>query len=224
MLIVAVVVVRLVVANGHVSYVRPSFGILLLIAAVIVGVLGLILIWRSVGSQAHGHTPWIGSLVLIPMLTLVAVAPAPLGAFAASIKGTAQPIGRPAAEFGPLPAETNGAVPLAVGDFVSRAVYAPDSIEGVRVRLVGLVTPDASAPSGYLLTRFMAGCCAADAVPLQVAVVGDAARRNADAWLEVTGTFEPRPGDQDSPFTNAVPLLEAEDIRSVSQPPDPYEF
>jgi uncharacterized repeat protein (TIGR03943 family) len=227
MLIVGLVVTRLVLAGGHASYVRPSFGLLLLPAAVVVAGLGLVTIWKRPGASHNLHAeriPRVGWLVLVPMLTLVAVAPAPLGAYAAGVKGSFQSVARPSANFPPLPTPEGGAVSLQLRDFVGRAVYDRDSIEGVRVRLVGLVTPDATAPSGYLLTRFVVGCCAADAAPVQVAVVDDAVPRSPDAWLEVTGTFRPRPAGEGDVFVESVPFLVADGVRSVGQPAEPYEF
>jgi uncharacterized repeat protein (TIGR03943 family) len=223
LLIVGVVVIRLVLADGHASYVRPSFGLLLLVAAAVVGVLGLVTIWRGASHEVHA-TPRIGWLVLVPMLTLVAVAPAPLGAHAAGLKGSFQNVARPSADFPPLPDPEGGAVTLQVRDFVGRAVYDPASIDGVRVRLMGLVAPDATAPSGYLLTRFVVGCCAADAAPVQVAVVDDGVPRSTDTWLEVTGTYRPRPANEADVFAESVPFLVADGVRPVPEPDEPYEI
>jgi hypothetical protein len=43
------------------------------------------------------------------------------------------------------------------------------------------------------LTRFVIFCCAADAEALQTVVRGDATPRARDQWLEVEGTWQPRP-------------------------------
>ena len=225
MLAVGIIVTRLAIAGGHTSYVRPWLGILLVIGGVFIGVLGILTVWSSLRHQDDQHehgAPAVGWLVLVPMLVLVTIAPAPLGAYAAGVKAGARAV--PKANFPPVAEATDGAVTMQVREFVGRAVYDPGSLRDVRVRLTGLVAPDESAPSGYLLTRFVVGCCAADATPVQIAVAGDGASRSTDSWVEVTGVWRPQPAAPNDPFLESIPVLDADGTRTVPAPESQYEY
>ena len=70
---------------------------------------------------------------------------------------------------------------------------------------------------GFKLARYQIACCAADAAPIVVRVVGVQGNVPArDQWLEVTGTFQPgHDGD--------LPELAATSILDIDAPEDPYE-
>jgi uncharacterized repeat protein (TIGR03943 family) len=82
------------------------------------------------------------------------------------------------------------------------------------VRLTGFV---AGAHNGrFRLARYQIACCAADATPVAVDVVGTAGTRPTnDQWVTVTGTFEPGGGD--------VPRVRATSVEEIDAPNDPYE-
>ena len=89
---------------------------------------------------------------------------------------------------------------MSMAEFVTRAVRDPDqSLTGVRVRLAGFVAPNQGQEGGYRLTRFVIFCCATDAEALQAVVQGDPTPRARDQWLEVEGTWQPRPPAEDDP-------------------------
>ena len=112
---------------------------------------------------------------------------------------------------------------LTLADYVVRDYDAPHTLAGIRVRLVGFVTPQQPGRDGYLLTRFAINCCAADATAYKVAVRGDPVPRGPDTWLEVEGRWQQRTGgDPDQP-SEEPPLLLAESIRMIEQPTLPYE-
>jgi uncharacterized repeat protein (TIGR03943 family) len=84
---------------------------------------------------------------------------------------------------------------------------------------VGFVTPDARG-GGFLLTRFVVTCCAADARPLRVAIRGlTPPWPAADTWLEITGTWRPerRAVEDERP-----PVLDATELHTVPAPTNPY--
>jgi len=230
MLIAGVIVFRTVLVGGHVNYVRPGLGIPLLLAAAVMVLIGVASLWsRAAAGDApphehvvahRHHGPGIGWLLLVPMLALITIPQIPLGSYAAGLGAGRSPL-RAAVDFPPLPEATNGAIDLPVSGFVGRALYAPETLEGKTVRLVGFVTPDAKSPSGWLLTRFSIGCCAADAFPLKVAVLNEVPRQ-ADQWVEVVGVFRAGPprGDDGS----AQPQLGVVQSRTVPQPDNPYEY
>jgi hypothetical protein len=76
---------------------------------------------------------------------------------------------------------------------------APHTLAGVRIRLVGFVTPQQPGRDGYLLTRFALNCCAAAATAIKVAVRGDPVPRAPDTWLEVEGRWQQRTSDDPTP-------------------------
>jgi uncharacterized membrane protein YcgQ (UPF0703/DUF1980 family) len=80
------------------------------------------------------------------------------------------------------------------------------------VQLTGFVA--GADAGGFRLARYQIACCAADAAPVVVRVVGrDAPPR--DRWVTVTGTFQP--GGRE------LPELAASNVVEVAPPDDPYE-
>jgi uncharacterized repeat protein (TIGR03943 family) len=229
MLIAGVIVFRTVLVGGHVNYVRPGLGIPLLLAAAVLVLVGVASLWSKVAAgegsarevvivNGH-HGPRVGWLLLAPLLALITIPQIPLGSYAAGLGAGRSPV-RASVDFPPLP-EAETPIDLPLSQFVGRALYAPETLEGRLVRMVGFVTPDTDAPSGWLLTRFSIGCCAADAFPLKVAVLNEVSR-DADEWVEVVGVYRPSPvqGADDS----GPPQLGVVQARSVPQPDNPYEY
>jgi uncharacterized repeat protein (TIGR03943 family) len=216
---------RLGLTDAHLAYIRPAMGPALALAGAVLVVLGGGVLLRPGRSrQADGHgdghagASRIGWLLLAPILAIAVVAPTPLGAFAANRAPTTLPTRN--RDFGPLPAPTAGAVDLPLTEFVGRAVYGQGrSLRGVPVRLVGFATRDARG-DGFLLTRFVISCCAADARPVRVAIRGSEPPWPAtDTWLEVTGTWRP---ETRSAEDTRPPILDLTGLRTVPPPPNQY--
>jgi uncharacterized membrane protein YcgQ (UPF0703/DUF1980 family) len=134
--------------------------------------------------------------------------------------------GSGASDYPPLDAPVRGAVPMPMAEFVTRAVRDPgQSLTGVRVRLTGFVAPaeDGDKDGRYRLTRFVIFCCAADAEALQAVIRGDATPRARDQWLEVEGTWQPRPAAPDDPNPQP-PVLNADVVRPIAPQRPPYEY
>ncbi|TDD64035.1 TIGR03943 family protein [Jiangella aurantiaca] len=220
LLAVAAVSIRLGITDAALAYVRPGLQPALLLAGSCLAVLGAYALRRAYRPTPdadvahHDHAPGVAWMLAIPLLTLLLVAPAPLGSFAAARQGTAPPAMSPVG-FTELPQPHEGAVDLSIREYVQRALYDQEtSLEGTRVRLVGFVTPlddDGDADGRYLLTRFAVNCCAADATALTIEVVGDQARA-ADTWLEIEGRWQPRDGHQPGTVGSEPPLLVAERV------------
>jgi uncharacterized repeat protein (TIGR03943 family) len=187
------------------------------------------------GHQLHG--PRVAWLLALPPLALMLIAPPALGAFAASRQPVRPPSSEQAVPAGqatdgvdqallpPLvPPGDGAAVTMTLAEYELRDAEAPHTLVGVRVRLIGFVTPQRSGRDGYLLTRFALNCCAADATALRVAVVGDPVPRAPDTWLEIEGRWQQRTGDDPSRPSSEAPLLLAESIRVIQQPSPPYEY
>jgi uncharacterized repeat protein (TIGR03943 family) len=210
------------------NYVRPGLVPYLAASGVIALLLGLLPPLGLLGEQTgqadghggHRHGTRVGWLLLVPVLVVLVVQPAALGSYAASSRSTV-----PGGDggFPALAAPVRGAVPMTMAEFVTRAVRDPgQSLAGVRVRLVGFVAP-AEGRDGYRLTRFVIFCCAADAEALQAVVRGDPTPRARDQWLEVEGTWLPRPAAVDDP-TPPPPVLKADLIRPIAPARPPYEY
>jgi uncharacterized repeat protein (TIGR03943 family) len=230
-LFIGLLVIRLVVTKGYLSYVREGLFLPLLISGAVIALISAITLWTSPEGalrrkERHpGHGSGAGWLLVLPLFALMAIEPAPLGAYAASFRSSAVPTVDANTTFPPLPPEEQGAVPLQINHFAARALFGdPADLEGVTVRLTGFVTPDEAVTDGYLLTRFVVGCCAADAVPAQVVVHGEPAPAPADTWLEVEGMWrppeEPIPADR---IHLAKVHLDMRAAEIVPQPEEPYE-
>jgi uncharacterized repeat protein (TIGR03943 family) len=171
----------------------------------------------------HQHRGRVGWLLLVPVLVVMLVQPAALGSYAVASR-SAVPGGGDSG-FQPLAAPVRGAVPMSMAEFVARAVRDPgQSLAGVRVRLVGFVAPSEDHEGGYRLTRFVIFCCAADAEALQAVIRGDPTPRARDQWLEVEGTWQPRPPAAEDDPSPPPPALQVATVRPVAPARPPYEY
>jgi uncharacterized repeat protein (TIGR03943 family) len=225
-------------SDAALAYVKAGLQPLLLASGAILVGLAVVAIVRH-GRDQDGHQPHgprVAWLLTLPPLALVLIAPPALGAFAASRQAVRPPPinqtspADPAAAsadsslFPPLlPPSDGAAVSLTLAEYLVRDHEAPHTLAGVRIRLVGFVTPQEPGRDGYLLTRFAINCCAADATALKVAIHGDPVPRAPDTWLEVEGRWQQRTGGDPNQPASEVPLLLAETIRVIEQPSPPYE-
>ena len=212
------------------NYVRPGLAPYLLASGVIVGLLGLLPPLGLLGEHTnagqtsghHQHRARVGWLLLVPVLVVMVVQPAALGSYAVSGRSTV-----PGGDggFDPLAAPVRGAVPMSMAEFVTRAERDPaQSLAGVRVRLTGFVAPSQGKEGGYRLTRFVIFCCAADAEALQAVVRGDPTPRARDQWLEVEGTWLPRPTAAEDDPSPPPPALHVDSVRPAAPARPPYEY
>jgi uncharacterized repeat protein (TIGR03943 family) len=210
------------------NYVRPGLVTWLGVGGVVVVLLGLLPPLGLFGEQAaghhrqhHQHRGRVGWLLLVPVLVVILVQPAALGSYAVS--GRAAVPGGGDGGFEPLAAPVRGAVPMSMAEFGTRAVRDPgQSLAGVRVRLTGFVAPNPGG--GYRLTRFVIFCCAADAEALQAVVRGDRTPRARDQWLEIEGTWLPRPVAAEDDPSPPAPALQVDTVRPVAPARPPYEY
>lgn len=243
LLAVGGVALRLGFSDEALAYVRPGLRPLLAVSGVVLAVLGAAAVLRAFraelrrGRQAdeiaapaedvhghrHGHGPAVAWFLVLPVLSLLLVAPPPLGAFAAN-RGAEFAVVDTRTDYGPLPPELAGAVPLSLTDFVLRANYDDSrSLEGARVRLTGFVS-DTSTGEGYQLSRFIVSCCAADARPVDVVLVDEKSPPPVDTWLEVEGTWRPRDVVEAGELPAGPPVLEVAASQPIEPPRQPYEY
>ncbi len=225
-LFIGAVAVRLVATGGFGWFLQQRMRLPLLIGGIVALALGLVEFWAasreekadpSAGTRVRA--PRVGWLLILPVVVLVAVAPTGLGAAAADRVDAYVPL-ESADPFGPLPA---GDPPeLRVFDFVDRALWDDArSLAGADVALEGLVVNGDEAPDGFLLTRFLVSCCAADGIPIQVRVRSVDMPLANDTWVRVVVRWRPPVAGTD---TTAVVEADLVSLELIDDPPDsPYE-
>ncbi len=188
---------------------------------------------RNAESGVHARNPSSPWMLLLPVLAIFLVTPPALGSD--SVKRAADRVGvqRPSSTrwFSPLP---SGPAPLLrISEFVTRAMWDDTgSLNGRVVRLQGFVVhpTNPARPGEALLARMRITCCAADASPVRVELVGregaQAAALPADTWLEVTGTLRPTrsPRQLGAPVNSQIPTLDVTSSHAIPAPQDPYEY
>jgi uncharacterized repeat protein (TIGR03943 family) len=191
------------------AWVVPTGAILL--TAVVIG--------RVLTARAHGPEPiprrtaWGLGVVVLPAVLILAVPPSALGSYAASRRSLAAGV-------------VGGPTDTAVGERVTLAdvaagVWSGDARRtladraGSRVTFEGIVIrrEDQSADE-FVLTRFIVSCCVADALSVQVRVVGaPPGRFPQDQWVRVTGTFYP---------VGRETVVDASSVTAIARPDQPY--
>lgn len=160
-----------------------------------------------------GRRTWSLGFIVLPAVMLLALPPTALGSFAASRRS-------PSAGFvtGTSSLESGEAVTLAA---VAAAGWSDDARRaleeraGTPVVFEGIVTRRAGqAADEFMLTRFIVSCCVADALSVQVRVVGaPPGRFSLDQWVRVKGTFYP---------VGRETVVDATSVEPIPQPDDPY--
>ena len=156
---------------------------------------------------------WGVGFVLLPVAAILALPPAALGSYAASRRSLASGLVTSAPDL-----EAGGQVTLAA---VAAAGWSEDARRslvrraGSQVSFEGIVTRrDGQAADEFMLTRFIVSCCVADALSVQVRVVGaPPGRFNEDDWVRVDGSFYP---------VGKEVVVDASEITPIAQPDDPY--
>jgi uncharacterized repeat protein (TIGR03943 family) len=220
-------------------YVRPTARVWLVLAGatlVLIGLALLVLEWRR-GTDDENHDARrhrigrVGWLLAVPIAVAIAVGSNPLGSYAAGRQNSQRTL--PPGTFD-LEAYLNAnsfggqAPPLRVLDF-TRAAYDPetqDLLAGTSITLQGFVTEDTDVTDAhhFLLTRFMIGCCAADAIAMFVQVdLDDHHLPPVDAWVSVEGVLVPEALDPDQ-IVPDPPVLDAIDVSEIDRPDEVYEY
>lgn len=108
---------------------------------------------------------------------------------------------------------------------ILQLLRAPEKRAGSLVRLLGLLHRDARLESHFgpgrdvALYRFVIACCAADALPVTVALEGDIPELDAEQWVEVEGRF-----DLTQHGNSTVPLIRVLRVIPVDPPAVPFLF
>jgi uncharacterized repeat protein (TIGR03943 family) len=155
---------------------------------------------------------WGLGLIVLPVITVLALPPAALGSYAASRRSVSAGVVAPTAEV------SSGPVTLAS---VAAAMWSDEAREsladraGTRVSFEGIVTRREGMPADeFILARFIISCCVADALSVQVRVVGaPPGELREDQWVRVQGTFYPVARET---------VVDASSIRVIPRPDSPY--
>ncbi|MCU1658302.1 MAG: hypothetical protein JWO57_2958 [Pseudonocardiales bacterium] len=214
--------VRLASGDALLRYVRPVARPYVLAAGIAILALAVWTIVASVrgrdhaAADGHGHgaasrAAW---LVIAPVVAILVIAPPALGSYSAARVPVT--LAKPAdVSFPPLP--PGDPTKVTVVDFAARALWDDGrTLAGRTVSLTGFVV--AGRPGGFLISRLVITCCAADAQPIDVGVESGLPPPAADAWVVVTGTYAGV-----SPSDATLPILRATDVRVISAPANPYD-
>jgi uncharacterized repeat protein (TIGR03943 family) len=222
-MLVGAVVLRLTLTDTYQRYVRPEMGRWLFLAGIAVVALGLVTLAQALRGanppeghgrdHEHAHGVGVGWLLLAPIAALLLVAPPTLGSYGVERAGAVNIRSGPAV-FDRLE-RGDRAKPMTLLEYIERAFeHGGASFNGVPVQLTGFVAGTESG--GFQLARYQIACCAADATPVVVHVVGTSGSPpTEDQWLTVTGRFERGGGN--------VPRLAATTVMEIAAPDDPYE-
>ncbi len=223
MLFVGLTVGRLVVDGGFGAFVQQRMRWPLALATVVMVVLGLVDIVRDLRSDddADDHRvvgPRVGWLLAAPVLVLIAVAPTSLGAAAADRVDSFEPA-RPD-DFTELPDTDPFA--MRVLDFATAAVWdETGALEGRQVILEGIVVNDTDLTDGFFLARFLVSCCAADGIPIKIAIRDTDASFADDDWIRATVTLREQSPEA---IEDGYIEVDAIDVVLLEEPPSsPYE-
>jgi uncharacterized repeat protein (TIGR03943 family) len=159
------------------------------------------------------RTAWGYGFIVLPVVAVLVLPPTALGSFAASRRS----LGTGIAAGGPN---------LAAGDQVTLASIAAAGWSedarralvaraGSQVSFEGIVDRREGQPAEeFMLTRFIVSCCVADAISVQVRVVGaPPGRFQEDDWVRVQGTFYPVARET---------VVDASSIEPIPRPDSPY--
>jgi uncharacterized repeat protein (TIGR03943 family) len=222
-MLVGAVLLRLTFTDTYTRYVRPEMGRWLVVAGVAVIVVGFVTLVQAIRNveppEAHGHehehahSVGVGWLLLAPIAALLLVAPPTLGSYGVDRAANVD-IRAGAGVFDKLK-RGDGPVPMTLLEYGQRAFERSGaSFNGVPVQLTGFVA--GAQPGEFRLARYQIACCAADATPVVVRVVGTSGTPpSSDQWVTVTGTFQRGPEN--------MPTIAATTVAEIEAPDDPYE-
>lgn len=208
------VLLRIAASDRLLLYVRPATRPYVLATGVAVALAGAAA-WLT-ATEPRLRSPRVAVLLVAPVLAVVLVPPPSDGALVGTPR--AGPPTRPDAALAPLRGPDPVAMDVAV--LVQRAVWAPHSLVGHRLRVLGFVT--AQRTGGLTIARLSITCCAADAqqddVEVRVPAGAGTSPVPSDRWISVIGRFVGM-----SARNRFLPLLIASKLDAVAAPADPYD-
>ena len=230
----------LLFSQRYTLFLRPAFGILLALAACI-AMAFMLGATTSDDNQLPDRSDIVrAAVLLVPILFSLGISEKGLGQQALEKRFTGLP--SQAAVAGPAPKaamEPSPAVPLSAPATVEESPLAtsgpsqeksilellqnPSRYDGQEVRFSGMILHDqllAERLGGLqtIVYRFLITCCAADALPLVIALqTDDRTNYSENQWVQVSGRFTlQRIG------TQMVPVIAEPQIRLIEAPRNQY--
>jgi uncharacterized repeat protein (TIGR03943 family) len=230
--------------DAMLMYLRPAMRPWVLLAAfglIALGLYGMLRVHRLESADHdhdHGHDDGpdhahddelarparrskIGWLMVVPVVVLILFGPQAMGSFAIGRTPNLPPYAFDIAAY----ASTSG-------QRVPKLRFA-DVLDGIKqpgnrayladhdIALQGFVSvTGVDGPGSFVLTRFLISCCAADAQPLSVTVIGASSIPDKNHWADVTVRFD---SSASTPTAKYGPVMHAVSIRTISAPSGPYE-
>ncbi len=196
--------------SSRTDWVVPIGAVILTIAA-----LGRLLTARS---ETPALLPLKEAFVLggliVPAVLIATLPPASLGSYAAARRSSVVGGGFISS---PGDIRTGELSLLTVGGALrdEESMAALRERAGEEVNFIGFVDRDDTTPAGeFTLTRFVVSCCVADALGVQVRVVGaPPGRFKDDQWVDVTGDLYP--------LEDQI-VVDASEIVAIERPKQPY--
>ncbi|MEV6241222.1 TIGR03943 family protein [Lentzea sp. NPDC051838] len=173
---------------------------------------------KAASEDDHGHSHSSRStwLMLLPVLAVFLISPPALGGDVVSSAADTNQTQRSRNLLGDLP--SGDVIPLSMTEFVTRTAWDDSgTLDNRRVKLTGFLT---RADGNTFAARLAISCCAADARPLKVKLIGDVPSLPDEQWVEITGKVVPKSADEKNSW---VPSFTVESSTSVAQPVEPYE-
>jgi uncharacterized repeat protein (TIGR03943 family) len=218
-MVIGAVLLRLTFTDTYERYVKGGMGVWLTIAGFAILALGIVTLVRAIRGSGtehdhdHNHGVGVGWLLIAPIAALLLVAPPTLGSYGVSRAANVnvRSGGGVFEKLEPRPEP----VEMTLTEYGQRAYdHNGTSFNGQPVKLTGFVAGDVDG--GFDLARYTISCCAADAAPAVVRVLGTSGTPpSRDQWVTVTGTFQRDGGD--------IPNLIATSVAQIAAPTDPYE-
>jgi len=179
------------------------------------GAIGTLLGARSAPGSLSRREATVMTLMVVPVVLVLALPPATLGSFSAA-KKTSFSSARFSSVYGQITASSEiTLLSVAAAQTSDQGAQALAKRAGASVDFVGMVTRYADTPADeFLLTRFVITCCVADATVAQVRVVNvTPGRFRQNEWVEVTGPIYP---------LGREVIVSATSIAPVPTPEKPY--
>jgi len=236
-----VALVYLLGSRRYMDFLRPEFGLLLVPAVFIAMGFMIAAIAGNRTTDVDVSTALRAAVLLLPLVFLIGAPNAMLGelAFKNRFLGTgtiASNSQKPSGERFPwengqneeeasLVDTTHPRLRAAGECFITDLYRRAGRYEGRRVVFTGMIMRDEALKEHFggrdtAVYRFLITCCAADALPMAVAVDTDLAKPFAkDQWVRVTGTFSLQRLEDKS-----FPLVTDAALEPIEAPTIPYLF
>lgn len=215
---------KISLTDTYLRYVKPSHQWLLITGGLVMILLAIVSIVRELrgvrdeDGHDHNHSARSAWLLVLPVLAVFLIGPPPLGSDSvARAEGNAAPSSEGSELFPALPPGDPVALPLS--DFSARAAWdSGHSLDNRKARLVGFIVQEGE---DTYVARLAIACCAADAFPVKVKLLGkELSNLPDDSWVETDVTLRPGSATRANEY---VPSVTTHSVREIPAPEDPYE-